>query len=491
MENTKLTVRYNSMDIDSTETFINIKGGLNKGCKDVYFVRMVGVNSDYIKNIEQMDCILTGRMCAGQGKYIRLCGLPKLLNPEEVAYYTGCYEEWKRNNGSKCLLKFNQGDERLTGILGEACRKVCMEFRNNTQNVNDSIEKNFVIKILYWMDTLGVLLSGEWNERFSCKVVLSGISKKQEYLFCYFLTLLGIDVMLLLPEKDMEEIPSLDKLSKKVVLGNVNPVLIPAYDSTKHNNACIKPDAESNASEPRMPRISIQDIRRERVHSTTAKNIQRQQPESAFQQRTEKRAGKTVISDTGIRRELEFEELALLASSVVMIAVRNKKGDVISTGSGIMVGRAGYILTNSHVACGGTAYSIRIEDDEQIYETNEVIKYNQVLDLAVIRINRTLKPLPVYSGRKDLVRGQKVVAIGSPLGLFNSVSNGIISGFRRIDDVDMIQFTAPISHGSSGGAVLNMFGEVIGISTAGIDDGQNINLAVGYQYINNFIRGFI
>lgn len=54
----------------------------------------------------------------------------------------------------------------------------------------------------------------------------------------------------------------------------------------------------------------------------------------------------------------------------------------------------------------------------------------------------------------------------------------------------MIQFTAPISHGSSGGAVLNMYGEVIGISTAGIDSGQNINLAVGYESINMFIRGF-
>ena len=55
----------------------------------------------------------------------------------------------------------------------------------------------------------------------------------------------------------------------------------------------------------------------------------------------------------------------------------------------------------------------------------------------------------------------------------------------------MIQFTAPISHGSSGGAVLNMYGEVIGISTAGFDAGQNINLAMGYECINTFVQGFI
>lgn len=188
--------------------------------------------------------------------------------------------------------------------------------------------------------------------------------------------------------------------------------------------------------------------------------------------------------------EKSFEELALLASSVVLIAIHGHNGDVIGTGSGIMVGANGYILTNCHVASGGKYYSVRIEEDETVYTTDELIKYNSVLDLAVLRIDRRLEPLTLYRGKQKLVRGQKVVAIGSPLGLFNSVSDGIVSGFRRIDDVDMIQFTAPTSHGSSGGAVLNMFGEVIGISTAGFDNAQNINLAVGYESIKPFIRGF-
>lgn len=172
------------------------------------------------------------------------------------------------------------------------------------------------------------------------------------------------------------------------------------------------------------------------------------------------------------KRELEFEELALFASSVVMIVIYDQSGKTIGSGSGIMIGKDGYILTNHHVAAGGRFYSVRIEEDDKVYTTDEVIKYNSVLDLAILRIDRKLHPIPVYAGEKGLVRGQKVVAIGSPLGLFNSVSDGIISGFRNVDGVAMIQFTAPISHGSSGGAVLNMYGEVIGISTAGIDSGQ-------------------
>jgi S1-C subfamily serine protease len=188
---------------------------------------------------------------------------------------------------------------------------------------------------------------------------------------------------------------------------------------------------------------------------------------------------------SGVRTEKTFEQLAGLASSVVMITVCDRSGRPIGSGSGIMIGRDGFILTNNHVAKGGSIFSVRIEDDDRLYNTTEVIKYNPLLDLAIIRIQRRLEPIPIYNGDK-LVRGQRVVAIGSPLGLFNSVSDGIISGFRKINDVDMIQFTAPISHGSSGGAVLNMYGEVIGISTAGIEDGQNINLAVGYEYINGF-----
>ena len=174
-----------------------------------------------------------------------------------------------------------------------------------------------------------------------------------------------------------------------------------------------------------------------------------------------------------------------------MIGAFDRSGKCFKTGSGVMISKKGYILTNDHVASEGAYYCVRIEGEEQSYDTDQVIKYNTYQDLALIRIERSCKPIPIYNGKKPLVRGQKVVAIGSPLGLFNSVSDGIISGFRNFDDVSMIQFTAPISHGSSGGAVLNMYGELIGISQGGFDEGQNINLAVDYTTVLPFIRGFL
>lgn len=301
-------------------------------------------------------------------------------------------------------------DTEFGKILGNACRKVSEKYTEMNRQINDSIEKNLIVKLLYWFDQVLGDYIDKWNMGMSVKIVADNIHKKQEDMLFYLMTLVGFDVMLIQSRCDIEEMADRIALSKKYRLGEFGNITIPAF-------------------QPELPDM-----------------------EQSHMDRT---------------------------------------GGVIGTGSGIMIGKAGYILTNNHVACGGMYYSVRIEDDEEIYRTDEVIKYNPVLDLAVIRIDRELNPLPIYNGKKGLVRGQRVVAIGSPLGLFNSVSDGIISGFRVIDDVDMIQFTAPTSHGSSGGAVLNMYGQVIGISTAGIDSGQNLNLAMGYECINMFIKGFI
>ncbi len=187
------------------------------------------------------------------------------------------------------------------------------------------------------------------------------------------------------------------------------------------------------------------------------------------------------------RQELSYEALAALASSVVMILIKDRWGKTVGSGSGIMVGVEGYILTNHHVIAEGASFEVKIENEDRSYPTQAIIKRNRSMDLALIRIERKLSPLFICRDRTPPVRGQRVVAIGSPMGLFNTVSDGIVSGIRTIDDLDMIQFTAPISGGSSGGALLNMYGEVIGLCTAGIDKGQNLNLAVGAEYIRAFL----
>lgn len=517
MEYSYIEKRYNVMGLASIEAFAGVKGGMNGNCKDVYFLRVTGTNQTFSKDVAYMDETQTDRMLRGQGIYNRVGTFPKNIGADLAARYMGCYQNWI-NTGREKLFTIKLDEKSGVGeLLGTSCKKVLETYHACNLNLTESIEKNFVVKLLYWLDELAYDYLKEWNPKQSMKFVAQGITKEQEYFFCYFLTLLGIDVLLLQNEADINEKIEALHLSGQIVLGEKRPVVLDAYDSQKYvigeeSTGTISQGSGQVRTEAgnQRPRVVIPPGR----HGTSGNTGQKtgsgggtvrnagsnpgsgaggpiRNTASGSPGTSQWNSGRTTSPAAGrAAQELDFEELALRASSVVMIAIHDDKGDVIGTGSGIMIGRDGYILTNNHVARGGRYYSVRIENDEAMYKTSEIIKYNSLLDLAVIRIDRKLQPLPIYKGSKPLVRGQKVVAIGSPLGLFNSVSDGIISGFRRVNDVDMIQFTAPTSHGSSGGAVLNMYGEVIGVSTAGIEEGQNINLAVGYEFINTFVKGF-
>lgn len=504
----ELNTKYNIMNISTIAAFTNIIGGWNQDCKDVYFVRAVGMNNTIVKDITTMDSVLGERMRNGSLTYQRLGQLPKLVSFDDVNFYSNCYLKWCESGKKQMCTKYcTQGDD-VSWILGKACEKASQLLQQGP--VNASIEKNFIVKLIFWFDWATGSFIKNWECRQAVKIVADNVVKKQEYLFFYLLTLVGLDVLLIQSREDIDgELEKL-ALSDKFILGEFGSQEIPTFQPAAvavavteqsrenigengnarqtviHDTTGSNGNAMPNTPSGNNERIRVQIPKR---HSSAGPQMSNGCSPVASQVPGQHFPGMAEAPNP--RREKNFEELALLASSVVKIAIHNNKGDVISTGSGIMVGRNGYILTNNHVAKGGMTYSVRIEEDENQYNTDELIKYNPLLDLAIIRIQRQLQPIPVYKGPQKLVRGQKVVAIGSPLGLFNSVSDGIISGFRKMDDVDMIQFTAPISPGSSGGAVLNMYGEVIGISTAGIDEGQNLNLAVGYEDINAFIRGFV
>ncbi len=470
----EITYRHNIMTVNSLDTFLSVKGGFNGGRRDVYFVRALGCGSGMEDQILAMDRRMGSKM---QKKvfYTRMRLPSPLIPQEEMHFYSSQFAAWKA--GRKLAVRNQAQDGRFCRVLGDACTETVEKYRLVKKNMTESIEKNFVIKLLYWTDrVLGCALA-DWNERKCFKILMEDVQKEQDYLFCYMLTLLGCDVLLLECRKDISAADALKALSAEFRLGEFKDTLqLPEYMPCAAPSAVHTEHEDRTAKEPSGPVRVVIPEKPGRRNSCTQMPMQ-PTPQPAV---SGKAAGNS---------EKSFEELALLASSIVMIAVYDREGEPIATGSGIMIGRDGYILTNNHVTRGGCFFAVRIEDDDNIYKTNEIIKYNTVLDLAVIRIDRRLAPLPFYRGKK-LVRGQKVVAIGSPLGMFNSVSDGIISGFRNIDSVDMIQFTAPISHGSSGGALLNMQGEIIGISTAGIDEGQNINLAVNYEDIGMFVRGF-
>lgn len=471
MENL-MRFRHNVMNVTSISAFEGIRGGMNQNCKDVYFIRLLGVDDLLISDVEKMDREMGEGMKSGRVIYRRMLSLPSGCCPDEITDYEGFYRAWMKRDKESISTKVLTDDAEYAALLANGLKRV-LNIYAASKMVSASMEKNFIIKMLYWHDFVLKDLIKQWNPKQSVKIVLSNIEKKQEYLFTCLLTFLGCDILLLQSEKDISGEDEALGLSQKVIRGSFAKIKLP--DPAK------KSVSEKDQTSAVKPAFAAKPV-------TAAKPVSTVKPASAAKPVSTVKP--SAAAKSASTEEKSFEQLALLASSVVLIGIHDKKGDMLGTGSGIMIGTGGYILTNSHVASGGSFYSIRIEEDETVYSTDELIKYNSVLDLAVLRIEKRLRPLPIYSGKKKLVRGQKVVAIGSPLGLFNSVSDGIISGFRKIDGVDMIQFTAPTSHGSSGGALLNMYGEVIGISTAGFDNAQNINLAVGYESIHPFIKGF-
>ena len=506
---TEMNCRHNVMKIDSLNMFADIKGGMNNAAKDVYFVRAVGETVSMNQTILEIDKKLDMEMSKNRLSYLRIHCLPKLNDIEESKYYSEIFD--KLYAGAEvCFKTIHISSVRYR--ITKALEQVMNIYQQSKAGISSTMKRSAGSKILFWVDLVMGECFENWTETKVVKVIADYIEKEHEYLFYLFLTFIGCDVLLLENKREAEFSEILIQYSQKLVLGDFGNTDIVPYAKTtvtsstdihsRRNIVVIPPrpakkvQAQTKVQIPQkhiiLPQSSGSVSSTERLASAAGQQMQAERLASAAGQqmqaeRLASTSGKQIQAE---RQEKSFEELALLAVSVVQIAVHDKSGKVVSTGSGIMIGEKGFILTNYHVASGGYFYSVRIEDDETVYPTDEIIKYNTTTDLAVIRIQKKLKPIPIYDGRKKMVRGQKVVAIGSPMGLFNSVSDGIISGFRTVDRVDMIQFTAPTSHGSSGGAVLNMYGELIGISTAGIDSGQNLNLAIGYENIKMFTNGF-
>jgi S1-C subfamily serine protease len=163
-------------------------------------------------------------------------------------------------------------------------------------------------------------------------------------------------------------------------------------------------------------------------------------------------------------------------------------------GSGIVVDRDGYIVTNYHVIQNAQEIEVNFSGDDRV--PARIVGSDPSTDLAVLRIDaqaRALTPLPL--GNSDAVRvGDAVVAIGNPFGLERSVTAGIVSALQRnitapngytIDKV--IQIDAPINHGNSGGPLLNASGEVIGVNSQ-IESETGGNVGIGFAVPVNTVR---
>lgn len=175
--------------------------------------------------------------------------------------------------------------------------------------------------------------------------------------------------------------------------------------------------------------------------------------------------------------------IAKASRSVVSLSVYGQDGQVFATGSGFVVGK-NMIATNLHVVFGAHAVNANFPDG-QSESAPDTIAWDAMNDLIILLVNT--HGLPALQVAALPAIGDSVIAIGSPRELNNSVSTGIVSGIRMQDGTRVIQTTAPISHGSSGGPLLNDTGRVLGITSSSLTDGQNLNFAVSAGYLAKII----
>jgi hypothetical protein len=149
-----------------------------------------------------------------------------------------------------------------------------------------------------------------------------------------------------------------------------------------------------------------------------------------------------------------------------------------SLGSGFVVDKGGLVATNLHVVAGYSKALVVLHDRRE-YPVIDIYNADPKRDIAILRIEaKGLTPLTL--GDSDRVRaGETVVAIGHPLGLTDTVSSGLVGAVRKIEeDFSVLQISAPIAPGSSGGPLFDDRGRVIGVATAILLGGQNLNLGV-------------
>ena len=169
--------------------------------------------------------------------------------------------------------------------------------------------------------------------------------------------------------------------------------------------------------------------------------------------------------------------------TVVYIVVRDKNFKPIAQGSGFFIDPKGLIVTNYHVIKAAD-FATAILSNKTTLFVDGVTATDPDADLALLKVSGGSFPLLKSAGNALPKIGSTVYAIGNPKGMKNTFSNGMVSGHRKIKKgVTLIQTTAPISHGSSGGPLLNAKGQVVGVTTSYLKGGQNLNFAVPMEAV--------
>jgi len=199
------------------------------------------------------------------------------------------------------------------------------------------------------------------------------------------------------------------------------------------------------------------------------------------------------FTGAGLLKERSVRELAAEQGAAV-VQVRTPGG----LGSGFFINDDGFLITNFHVTEGETQISVEVfqqkngELERKVYKQVKIVSLNKFGDLALLKVEDKDAPkfAHVVLGDSDALSvGERVFAIGSPLGLERSVTEGIVSTkTRQLQGELYLQTTAQINPGNSGGPLFNLRGEVVGVTNMKITSGEGLGFAIPVQAVVFFLN---
>jgi S1-C subfamily serine protease len=175
--------------------------------------------------------------------------------------------------------------------------------------------------------------------------------------------------------------------------------------------------------------------------------------------------------------------------SVVSLAVGKRRGFGQGAGSGVVIAPDGYVLTNAHVVDGAGRVEVTLGDGRSVQA--KPVGGDRATDLAIVRVSASSLPHVRIGSDRDLMRGQLVVAMGNPFGFESTVSAGVVSATgRSLRGHDgrlvenLVQHTAPLNPGNSGGPLVDFRGHLVGVNTAIIAFAQGMSFAIPSETVN-------
>jgi hypothetical protein len=192
------------------------------------------------------------------------------------------------------------------------------------------------------------------------------------------------------------------------------------------------------------------------------------------------------LGTTGAQAQSAREIARKAFASTVLLVMEDDKGQPLSLGSGFFVG-SGEIASNLHVVQGAARGYAKIVGQKAKYDIEGISSVDPERDLVVLKVAGAGVAALAVSNSDTVEVGETVYAVGNPRGLEGTFSQGIVSSVRQVGADKLLQITAPISPGSSGGPVLNVKGDVIGVSVATFRGGQNLNFAIPSNYLKALV----